>query len=656
MMTAMTTLIAEGLGGGTKPPPTPVQRSYSAADVVVKNDNIEDQDWKKALLDQSGLDENKAKTISLAKEQWRANALDKLPSKDHHWKMTYIMEKCINSKQAMAMVEAEASDKAKVEALAKVSKETLWKISYLNRADMDSEDIDFYDKCDDEDLAEIFSNLTKQWKKDLMIKHAAADLTVWKADCLKSSNCQWQGQALMRSKYEAQAQLIHNCTETSFAEAILKIPKSQIWKLKMLKKCDHDWQVQMIINVENEEKARYISETNMEGIGTLIMESEDLWKCKAMAQINSLWAAQVLSRVKHQWQGKIVTDGVTSDMDRYRIQQVPDLDDETLATQYLFSSRHEMPIWLFELGIKMAKNDSASPHQKMEKVLSMMTDLKQWKVELIVNLTQDNMWKIEFIPDIVCKEIAEEAERCVTQEHWLLTSKCEKVWQAKMLADTPEEWKQTYLSKSGYEKLEKWKAEMYLSQSDERKCKLISLCTQKWQAEMVNQEPQEWKCRLLATTPEQWRAEYIQKAKEEWRANLMAKGADKVNRTNTDDQWRYQLMLDTPEEWKAIAISEVPEMWRAEMIARESLEWKVNLITEGRATDRRDERWRLKLIEPLTKEWQVKMVLASNSVWKAELIAKLGEDEERRGTELIQCTTEKFAAIVMDGYLDTLYN
>jgi len=50
------------------------------------------------------------------------------------------------------------------------------------------------------------------------------------------------------------------------------------------------------------------------------------------------------------------------------------------------------------------------------------------------------------------------------------------------------------------------------------------------------------------------------------------------------------------------------------------------------------------------------MVLASNSVWKAELIAKLGEDEERRGTELIQCTTEKFAAIVMDGYLDTLYN
>merc|ERR1711881_39159 len=157
------------------------------------------------------------------------------------------------------------------------------------------------------------------------IKHAT-DPTVWKADCLKSSNCKWQ--------------------------------------------------VQMIINVENEEKAKYISETNMEGIGTLIMESEDLWKCKAMALINSLWAAQVLSRVKHQWQGKIVTDGVTSDMDRYRIQQVPDLDDETLATQYLFSSRHEMPIWLFELGIKMAKNDYASPHQKMETVLSMMTDLK----------------------------------------------------------------------------------------------------------------------------------------------------------------------------------------------------------------------------------------------------------------------------------------
>ena len=80
---------------------------------------------------------------------------------------------------------------------------------------------------------------------------------------------------------------------------------------------------------------------------------------------------------------------------------------------------------------------------------------------------------------------------------------------------------------------------MYKTESDERRCNLISKCTQKWQGEMVQREPQEWKCKILVNTDEQWRAEFIEKAKEEWRVNLMAKGR-KVDFNKTDDEWRYR--------------------------------------------------------------------------------------------------------------------
>jgi len=653
MFAAMTTLI-EVIGG-----PKSIQRTNSTLTVLEEeehhNNNILDKneaDWKKDLLAQSDLDETKARMIAQAEEQWRADALNKL-NKDHFWKMTYILTKCINHKHANAMVEAEASDKRKIEALANVTKNTFWKISYLSRTDIDAEDVEFYDMCFDEDVAEIFSNCTKQWKKDMMMKHI--DLPIWKAQCLMSSHFQWQGKALMQSKYEAQAKAIVECQQPWLAQALLKIPINQTWKLKLLKKSNDDWQMEMLIKVDNEEKGKYISETDMESIGALIMESDQIWKCKAIAETDSLWVAQILSKVKHQWQAKVVTFGVKSDMEKWRIEHVPDIQDETIATQYLFSSKRsdDLPVWLFKLGMKIANNDDKlAAHQKMEKIFSAY-QWCQWKVELIANLDQEDMWKMEFIQDIICKEVAEQAEKCTSQDHWLLTIKCPLVWQAKMVAETPEEWKQALLCKHG---LERWKAEMYLSETEERKCQLISKCTQKWQGEMVQNEKEEWKCKILANTEEQWRAEFIQKAQEEWRANLMSKGADKVRTNNIDDQWRYQLMLEAEHEWKAIAISEVPEMWRAEMIANEPLEWKVNLITEGHPTDRRDERWRLKLIEPLTKEWQVKMVLASNAVWKAKLIAGLGEHEERRGSELIQCTTERFAAIIMDGYLDSLYN
>ena len=49
------------------------------------------------------------------------------------------------------------------------------------------------------------------------------------------------------------------------------------------------------------------------------------------------------------------------------------------------------------------------------------------------------------------------------------------------------------------------------------------------------------------------------------------------------------------------------------------------------------------------------LVFAAREVWQAEMIAKLGPEEETRGRELLQCSTRSFAEKVFGGFLDIYY-
>merc|ERR1712173_129352 len=90
-------------------------------------------------------------------------------------------------------------------------------------------------------------------------------------------------------------------------------------------------------------------------------------------------------------------------------------------------------------------------------------------------------------------------------------------------------------------------------------------------------------------------------------------------------------------QWKVSLLASEKELWRAEIIADVAQEWKANIMIRNA---RRDELWRMRLVAPLDCEWQVKMVFFAPEVWKAEMIAKLGSDQEMRARELLQCGTE----------------
>ena len=49
------------------------------------------------------------------------------------------------------------------------------------------------------------------------------------------------------------------------------------------------------------------------------------------------------------------------------------------------------------------------------------------------------------------------------------------------------------------------------------------------------------------------------------------------------------------------------------------------------------------------------MVLLAPQVWKAEMIAQLKSDQERRGCEILECSSEIFAREVRDGFTDIYY-
>ena len=70
---------------------------------------------------------------------------------------------------------------------------------------------------------------------------------------------------------------------------------------------------------------------------------------------------------------------------------------------------------------------------------------------------------------------------------------------------------------------------------------------------------------------------------------------------------------------------------------------------------KREDMWRMQLVAPLDCEWQVKMVFFAPEVWKAEMIAKLGPDQEMRARELLECSTEVFAKEVLAGFTDVYY-
>ena len=132
-----------------------------------------------------------------------------------------------------------------------------------------------------------------------------------------------------------------------------------------------------------------------------------------------------------------------------------------------------------------------------------------------------------------------------------------------------------------------------------------------------------------------------------------------------------KLFMEAEEQWKASILASERELWRAEIIASVHQEWKANIMIRLVLmfmimlmpklmhvlvrNSKREDMWRMQLVAPLDCEWQVKMVFFAPEVWKAEMIAKLGPDQEMRARELLECSTEVFAKEVLAGFTDVYY-
>jgi len=229
---------------------------------------------------------------------------------------------------------------------------------------------------------------------------------------------------------------------------------------------------------------------------------------------------------------------------------------------------------------------------------------------------------------------------------WLahLVSRCEFEWQSRLLLlgqkDKVEKWRlehipeiqredmaANFLFKSGWNSnIPRWKFELGLKLTNSED----PLLQQKAEIIFRDNLPQ-WKVEMVALCREGWRLEHL----------------DQVSSRSVGE-----LLMKAEEQWKVSLLASEKELWRAEIIADVAQEWKANIMIRNA---RRDELWRMRLVAPLDCEWQVKMVFFAPEVWKAEMIAKLGSDQEMRARELLQCGTEVFAKEVLAGFTDVYY-
>jgi len=229
---------------------------------------------------------------------------------------------------------------------------------------------------------------------------------------------------------------------------------------------------------------------------------------------------------------------------------------------------------------------------------------------------------------------------------WLakLVSRCNFEWQSRLLLmgqrDKVEQWRLNQLPEISREdiaanflfntrygsSIPRWKFEVGLKLTE---CE-DPLLQQKAELIFRDNIPQ-WKVEMAAQCSEGWRLEHLER--------VLSKSVG-------------ELFMGAKEEWKASLLATEKELWRAQIIASVHQEWKANIMIRNA---KRDELWRMRLVAPLDCEWQVKMVFFAPEVWKAEMIAKLGPDQEMRARELLECSTEVFAKEVMAGFTDVYY-
>jgi len=541
--------VAEGTSSGSDPGPkggggeveNEVEEKFPWRNALVESAK---QLWQKKLVEASA-NETVAKKILESRQKWRGNIIAEM-GEDGLWKAEHILG-AIDQEHAKLISGSE--DELEVEALARITDDTRWKINlYSAKPNSLPMMIKLIDECQSEDLAAIFTRFGKQWQ--LAAAASVPSMEVWRAECLASCSQQWQANLVLDCSWEIQARAVASVKQESLGIALSKVPQSQEWKLGVLADKDRvlaDWQVELVMKEKREKVAqliaRFDSRERVEGL--LACTSLEEWKINIFSKDlddNKYKTFKEMEDWKYQMLLEVDDEERALCIDRSRSQTICDL---VLAAKE--SWRINAICEAANGGFWVAKLISRCNFEWQSRLLLMgqRDKVEQWRLEQLPEITSEGIaanflfngrfgssiprWKFE---------LGLKLDKC---EDPLLQQKAELIFR---------------------ESIPQWKVEVAAECTESWRLENLERVVSKSVGKLFMEAEEQWKASILASERELWRAEIIASVHQEWKANIM------IRNSKREDMWRMQLVAPLDCEWQVKMVFFAPEVWKAEMIAK----------------------------------------------------------------------------------------
>jgi len=307
-----------------------------------------------------------------------------------------------------------------------------------------------------------------------------------------SLNAEWQVESVLKEDREKVAKLIASMKDKERMETLHSCESlEEEWKIQLLGGDMDIWKFRMMLHVDEEEKAYLIEKTKSKTICNLIAKAQESWKMNALcdAASNGYWLASIVDRVSEEWQAKLLLLGHKEKMDKWRLEQIPDITHENMAANYLYNHKLNIPRWKFEIGLKVAQDDDPLAQQKAEFMFkeSYSFITPRWMVEMGARCKEE--WRLVNLSRVSCRAVGE--LYMSSEEEWrgLMLAGVTELWKAQLVANVPEEWK-VLLMLQHARREEQWRL------------KLVAPLKREWQVKFVFMAPETWKAEMIAQLKE----------------------------------------------------------------------------------------------------------------------------------------------------------
>ena len=470
---------------------------------------------------------------------------------------------------------------------------------------------------------------------------------------------------------EEHAKLLAGSESLLELEVLAKLTLDTYWKINLFSAAPHKlpWLLTFLDQCQSEDLAMVLPKCSKMWQQKLFASQPvmEVWRADSIASCTLQWQgdllilcswelqAKAVATVKQEWQGQALLRVVRGQ--EWKLGLVVELEQEWQVEGVLGEARE-----------KVARLVAGMTDRSRVAGVLACDSMEEWKVELLEKSDIED-WKFKMLLEVQEEEKAFMIEKsrsqviavmiCEATESWKLNALDEAArlgfWLAAIVSEVEEEWQARLVLLGGRDKTEQWRLQQLPTITHENMAanflfrSSYSSTVPRWKFKLglevaraedpLAQEKAE--LMFLDSTP-RWKAEMAARCCEAWRLAQLPRVTCKAV---------GELFMCAAEEWRAVLLAPEPQ-WRAELVAAARQEWKAVLMVQH---GRKEEQWRLTLVAPLDTEWQVKMVFVAPQVWKAEMIAQLSPDQERRGRELLECSSENFAREVMAGLTDIYY-